>query len=730
LIVSVTYSFEFPEVCAGQAVNSQLSISSNAHPGSEPLVFSELKITYEGGLKTILLRHDPSTVMDSSPSVKIINLRSSLHEFTEQDLDGALLSPTSIASHTYMVADTDLSIAPGQVRVYELSAILREAGTAKAICGTFGMVNDSFDLDFVVMFGEDECSTAVHPLPVKNVHTTANGGKGVWWKEGADGKVVKRPLRFTPDSLTILPRPPKMEVFARGLENGAYIDEVVKIGLEVVNGEDEDADVGVDVRILGWPTEQGQLHSSPLHTMGHWLTVPKEPEITWLADDGSTLPATPSLHALGNMKPSERITRNFNFPSASIPADCSLEIKLRYNLLSDPETITEKVVSVDMPIIAPFHCTYDFSPRVHHGAWPDYFTLSDELFNGSTEKPQPQGIVQRWCLTANVQGVARDDITIEGWELPLQQVAGAAECNVTATPQRPIILSPSKTIQLPFLIDIHKHSLEDRSPSNLDTTLHLRWRRGSSPTLTTTITPVPRLFVPLREPRVLAEAQLSKTIPGVIHLTYTIENPTNYFLTFALLMEANDAFAFSGPKQSGLQLLPMSRATVEYRVFPYSRGEWVRPSLKVVDRYFNKTLKTSPGGEGTAVDKHGLMVWVPEELLAPEEKEAVEEEEKEVVLGEAKEVASKEEKEAAPEEGKKAVPEKKGEAEVGEDEEEEDSDYEPDPESSEDSLEYREGSDVESEGGEEGDDEEAKEAKEEEPVIKEEEVKEEGAKEE
>lgn len=98
----------------------------------------------------------------------------------------------------------------------------------------------------------------------------------------------------------------------------------------------------------------------------------------------------------------------------------------------------------------------------------------------------------------------------------------------------------------------------------------------------------------------------------VIRLTYSIENPTNYFLTFGLLMETNEDFAFSGPKQTSLQLLPVSRTTAEYCVFPYVRGAWIRPGLKVVDRYFNKTLKAAPGGDGVAVDKVGLMVWVPE----------------------------------------------------------------------------------------------------------------------
>jgi hypothetical protein len=255
--VSVSYSFEFPTVHAGQAADSQLSITSNAHPSSTPLVFSELKITYEGGLKTVLLRHDSSAPPGSSEAVRIIDLRSSMHELTHT-IDGRLVSPTSLSSQSYLMADTDLSITPGQTKIFELSAIPREAGTAKAVCGTFGIVNESFELDFISMFTEDDSAGSVHPLPSKNFKTTPNGGTGVWWKMTLDDKIVKRPLRSATESLTILPRPPKMEVIPQGLEHGVYVDEAVKIGLQVWNGEDEDAEVGVDVRIFGWPHDIGK----------------------------------------------------------------------------------------------------------------------------------------------------------------------------------------------------------------------------------------------------------------------------------------------------------------------------------------------------------------------------------------------------------------------------------------------------------------------------------------
>lgn len=93
-------------------------------------------------------------------------------------------------------------------------------------------------------------------------------------------------------------------------------------------------------------------------------------------------------------------------------------------------------------------------------------------------------------------------------------------------------------------------------------------------------------------------------------------------------MEANEAFAFSGPKQVLVQLLPNSRVALDYRLFILPReklgvrfeegegGRWIRPCLKVVDRYFNKLLRVSPGSGGVGLGKNGLVVWVSEEQEA------------------------------------------------------------------------------------------------------------------
>ena len=117
---------------------------------------------------------------------------------------------------------------------------------------------------------------------------------------------------------------------------------------------------------------------------------------------------------------------------------------------------------------------------------------------------------------------------------------------------------------------------------------------------------------------------------------YTLENPSMHYLTFTLTMEASDVFAFAGPKLKTLSLTPMSRVGVGYDVFVYGgaeaaagadagpkergkmavggsgKGRWIYPALRVVDAYFNKTLRVLDAGYGVKADgKGGIGVWVP-----------------------------------------------------------------------------------------------------------------------
>ena len=105
-------------------------------------------------------------------------------------------------------------------------------------------------------------------------------------------------------------------------------------------------------------------------------------------------------------------------------------------------------------------------------------------------------------------------------------------------------------------------------------------------------------------------------------LKYYLENSSIHHLTFAVTMEANDDFAFQGPKHTTFSLVPFSRHELTYNLLlngsreetgpPGEPGRWVWPVLKVVDLYFQKTLRVLAAGPGVRVDpQRGIGVWVP-----------------------------------------------------------------------------------------------------------------------
>jgi hypothetical protein len=144
--------------------------------------------------------------------------------------------------------------------------------------------------------------------------------------------------------------------------------------------------------------------------------------------------------------------------------------------------------------------------------------------------------------------------------------------------------------------------------------------------------PVGKYLVLGTEPRVLASvyhaAKPEDDIPGLLQMDMTVENPSNHFLTFGLSMEPSEDFAFSGAKQTTLNLLPQSRRTITYRLFPHVSGVYIRPKLTVRDKYFQKVLRIIPT-EGMKIDEEGLLVWVPGEETKKEGEEDEGEEESE-----------------------------------------------------------------------------------------------------
>ena len=568
--LSATYSFEHSEGKVGELCPSQLAVTSTAVSKSVPVTMTEIRIEFEGSMKPLILRHNDSALEPNSGQVSLSKVSLSESQAESSGTQGGRFA---------LAGETDLTFRPGQIRVFEFASLLRDAGEAKAVSAKFSLTSDPFDLEYVQNFSE------------------RTAAPDVWWGNHSSKKKL---VRANACAITILPKPPKMELRFIRLQEQYYTNEQIKLQLEVINGEDFDSIANLEVHLLG--------ESAPLLTLRLAGLPDSEPEES---EEGNSH----SKFALGKIATAASSIVEMLIPPIDLPAVYDLTMKTSYNLVSDMETPVSRAMSVQLAVINPFEANYDFSPRIHPDPWPSFFTHNEG--EDSSEEVVPHGLAQKWCLTSRYFSFAAEDLIVEDLDVEVLGSNGGIHCyakKTTPVPEAGICVSPKSLDQADFDVFTQKLSLDDRGTATLDVSLAIRWRRdveGSA--VNTTVLAVPRLLVSSSEPRVLGAVSYSGTIPSVVHFDITIENPSNHFLTFGVSMEPSEKFAFSGVKQSTLQLVPLSRRTMRFRLLPFSRGDWIGPIRCVIkDRYFQKMLKIAPT-EGMRLDKDAIFFWVPPE---------------------------------------------------------------------------------------------------------------------
>jgi hypothetical protein len=432
-----------------------------------------------------------------------------------------------------------------------------------------------------------------------------------WWQKTQKG-VTRRRVGKDRDTgrCKIMPKPPKIRLTTPNLKETYYTNERVKLQIGIHNEEDEAADVSAEIRLFGTgPTARIQ-----------WLDGDNNPGPL---ESGSSTPIEGPSHflkqAVGVLERSSTKTLTIVLADTQEATDFTLEVSAVYHLVSDIQTPIMKNITVGLSFIRPFEANYEFLPAIHPQLWPNFFAVSDNLLEDGSA-PTPGGLFQKWCLNSKVVSFALEPLVIEQMSLILLEANGGAICEVHSeelvSPETPH-LAPGELRESNFSLDAQKLLLGDRRPTALTCALEVNWRRQSSECgtsdaeslVTTTVLDIPKFVVPMGEPRVLASATPSSNMAGLIHMDYVLENPSTHFLTFNLVMEASEHFAFSGPKTTVVQLVPLSRHTVKFNLFAAKRGLWIQPQLVVIDTYFNKTLRVLPTGDMKS-DKKGVLVWV------------------------------------------------------------------------------------------------------------------------
>ncbi|RYP92874.1 hypothetical protein DL770_001045 [Monosporascus sp. CRB-9-2] len=600
--LQVSFVFRHEDGKAGEHCLAQLSITSNAFASSPPVTLEKVRIEFDGSLRTINLKHlSDEGQAPKSPKPYITHVSLAETEAFSDDQSSSSSEAESQTDPNILLEGTgNLTISPGQTRVFEMDIPLREPGDAKASSVQVSLATKSFKLKY-------------------NMEIPGVNPSSFWYTPTS----ARRVARLTPHVIKILPRPPKMELrLVNGLEQ-YYTNETIQLEVDLLNGEDADANTKLDVQLYGedipgYKVEivEGVEQSSP----------PGEEESRLNGLPIGTIQTSGSAKVIITLDPVEQ------------PSMYNLTMKTSYSLVSDPATPIIQLLAHQLNVVTPFEASYDLLPRLH-SEWPslfDYESIQDSSDDDGAPS-RPSGLAQKWSLVTRYCSFASEDLSITDLDLEILATHGAVTCTTHKTQPLPPdgqTISPKTIEEAHFDLVAQKASLDDRSPATAEFAFVIRWRRPGSardvPPNTTTL-PIPRFFVTVAEPRVLASVSYSNTPapsassssssakpPLLIILDITIENPSSHFLTFGLTMEPSSSqggeagaeFAFSGAKTTTLNVLPVSRRSVTYRLLPLVRGAWIRPNLVVRDKYFQKVLRVVPT-EGLKGDKDGVLVWVP-----------------------------------------------------------------------------------------------------------------------
>jgi trafficking protein particle complex subunit 11 len=567
--VNMSFGFCDRETYVGSALQCQLEIISHANSSSGQLTLSSVRVRI-GSSKTVLINHTDVATQD----------------FAE-------LAPLTASSNDAFQGQANLTFSPGQRRIlsfhlpFRESAVYRLKSISTCIESTDFRIEHTLHEDTIskanILFTRSETG-ALEELPASHLDTKA---------------------------VTVLPKPPKVRVLVHGHEKEYYTDELIKLSLELKNEEIEAVEGNVSARVSGDTKE-----SLPLR----WAND-TEDEVA--GDDAestqqsTTLKSVPSIASGG----SRHIVLYAKAPSEALEA--GVLVDLEYTLVSDKTTTLRKGVTILINVVLLFEAKFSFGPLLYPGTWPSYFDPELGIVN-----EKPSGIPQRWRLGSLLRSLASSNLVLHAVKPVIEDVIGDSFANVEdveALNNLPV--APGTVERFTFEMLTRKDSLDDRRPTAVDSTLAITWSRDNKDSEhTTTHVSVPRLTLPVSEPRVLCTlGDIGSDSEHDAILQYVIENPSTHFLTFAVTMEPTEEFAFSGPKHRTLSLAPLSRYKLEYRIMLQEpddvqqnmkdsadgEGRWIWPSLLVVDSYYQKTLRVHPGGVDVRFDeKQNIGVFI------------------------------------------------------------------------------------------------------------------------
>ncbi|KAI9674553.1 MAG: hypothetical protein M1817_001891, partial [Caeruleum heppii] len=469
--LSATYTFNAVEGHAGEHVVSQLVIKSHARKGSAPNVLSGIKIVHDGSLQDVVILHSSLSTDQNDQDRSMVGLEKV--RFDEPDTSTGGSPRASVYSlDTPRQAKADLTFFPGEVKILQIGSVAREAGTSSAQSVTLSMSEYRFDVDYVVDLRDDQ--------------------PRAWWFATKRGPRVGRLTGNVGAAIKILPKPPKLMLRIEETKTRTYINEWVGLDVELVNEETESAQASLEVRVLS------SLDQPPTVV---WKSASTHDESTENKQETSMTDEDLPGHAIGEMAPSARTTKQLGFLAGLVPVTYTVEVKVLYHLVSEPTIPLSRISTANVVVSRPFEANYELAPRIHPDPWPDFFSVDDGAALGE-KREDPDlagGIPQRWCLSARVASFASEVLSIINARISPMSTSAEFACSirrVAANDSAPLRIDPETTREMDFILDVRRSGLDDRRAAPLDLTMKIEWSRPGAESGTNTMSlAVPRYVV-------------------------------------------------------------------------------------------------------------------------------------------------------------------------------------------------------------------------------------------
>ena len=198
------------------------------------------------------------------------------------------------------------------------------------------------------------------------------------------------------------PKPPKV-VFSTTLHGPAYTGEILPISITLENGESEPVSLEIQYTLPTPSPTQSPVPNSPPLDQGHF---------SWQTSDDAT--ANDQTLVLGNLAPSEQRNCILLFNAPLEPTESTLNLIIKYTLESDRLTEIRKPVTIEIPVIQPFHISFDIFPylsEVEGMGMPDPF--------GGDEYPLK--VEQIWSLMTSITRFGSDNLEVHHIEVTTEE---------------------------------------------------------------------------------------------------------------------------------------------------------------------------------------------------------------------------------------------------------------------------------------------------------------------